>query len=330
MTRPNLQRRHWLAAAAACAATGPLMRAVASTPITVIVPQPAGNPSDVFIRKLLPTMQRVLGRTLMVENLPGAGGAIGLHKVLNAPPDGSTIAVVSQTEPILTPISMVAARYKPESLRLVGLFGRTSYLLTGRADLAATTLPQLVALAQRSQEKPLTFGHIGNGGMIHLLGAQWSRACALPLTHVPYRGVPPMVQDLASGQIDLSFVPLGGTTMQLLTTGRLRVYGNTAAEPASLLPEVRPLSAQEPRLLRDFVYGAWGGVVVPRAAPQAAASALHEAFSAAMREPEVLAFLKENGTEPQSPLSLAALEQFYQGETRTYQSLARSIGIVAE
>lgn len=328
-----MRRRHWLTGAAACTAMAAVGRAGeahgAAATITVIVPQPAGNPSDVFIRKLLPHLQRMLDRTLVVENLPGAGGSIGMHKMLNAAHDGHTLAMVSQTEPILTPLSLASARYKPESLRMLGLLGRTCYVLAGRADLDAGSLPQLLDLARRSKDRPLSFGHIGNGGMIHLLGAQWARACGLVLNHVPYRGVPPMAQELSGGQIDLSFLPLGGAVMSLLTSGRLRLYGSTAAEPIALLPDLRPLSVQEPRL-RDFVHGAWGALVAPRQMPDAAAAAVHAAFASAMRDAEVLAFLRDNGTQPQTPLSLAALDQFYQGEIRSHQALARSVGIVAE
>lgn len=163
-TQPWLSRRACLVAAAAGMAA-PWVQAQSGRHITFIVPQPAGNPSDVFARKLQTLMQRELGQTIVIENLPGAGGSIGVQRMLNAPADGATVVVVSQTEPILTPLSLASARYKPEQMRAIGTLGRTSYVLAGRADMPATTHAQLLDMAWQAAAagKPLTFGHIGQG-----------------------------------------------------------------------------------------------------------------------------------------------------------------------
>ena len=146
-TQPRLSRRACLVAAAAGMAA-PWVRAQSGRHITFIVPQPAGNPSDVFARKLQTVMQRELGQTIVIENLPGAGGSIGVQRMLNAPADGATLVVASQTEPILTPLSLASARYKPEQMRAIGTLGRTSYVLAGRADMPATTHAQLLDIAR--------------------------------------------------------------------------------------------------------------------------------------------------------------------------------------
>lgn len=325
-----LRRRTCLVAVAAGIAA-PWARAQSGRHITFIVPQPAGNPSDVFARKVQTVMQRELGQAIVIENLPGAGGSIGVQRMLNAPADGATVAVVSQTEPILTPLSLSSARYKPEQMRAVGTFGRTSYVLVGRADLPARTHTQLLDTARQAAAagKPLTFGHIGQGSMIHLMGAQWARLCGVPLVHVPYRGVPPLVQDLMGNQIDLSFVPLGGSALSMLEAGKLRVFGSTAAQAPALLPQVAPLS-QQWAALKDFEHTAWGALMVPRQAPDAMVRRLHQAFSVAMRDPEIQGFLRANGTEPQEPLSLDALEKFYHSEIQIHQALARTVGVVPE
>lgn len=328
--QPRLSRRACLVAAAAGMAA-PWARAQSGRHITFIVPQPAGNPSDVFARKLQTVMQRELGQTIVIENLPGAGGSIGVQRMLNAPADGATLVVASQTEPILTPLSLASARYKPEQMRAIGTLGRTSYVLAGRADMPATTHAQLLDIARQAAAagKPLTFGHIGQGSMIHLMGTQWARLCGVPLVHVPYRGVPPVVQDLMGGQIDLSFVPLGGAALNMLETGKLRAFGSTAAKAPALLPHVASLS-QQSAALKGFEYTAWGALLVARHTPDAAVHRLHQAFGVALRDAEVQSFLRANGTEPQEPLSLAALDQFYQSEIQIHQALARTVGVVPE
>ena len=165
--------------------------------------------------------------------------------------------------------------------------------------------------------------------MIHLMGAQWARLCGVQLVHIPYRGVPPAVQDLAGGQIDLSFVPLGGLALDLVTTGKLRAFGSTAEQSPALLPKLPPLKTLAPAL-HSFVHTAWGALLVSRTTPDAALQRLHQAFEAAMRDQEVQAFLRSQGTDPQAPLSLAALDKFYDAEVQKHQALARAVGVVPE
>lgn len=202
MRAEGLRRRTFIGTASLLAV--PVVGRAQGKLFVIVVPQPAGNPSDVFARKMAPILQRSLDRTVIVENLPGAGGAIGLQKLLNAAADGAMAVMVSQTEPILTPLALLSARYTPEALQPVGLLGHTSYVLVGRPGLPANTHQELRALAMASTGKPLAYGHIGQGSMVHLLGAQWERLTQSSLTHVPYKGVPPLVQDLMGGQIDLS------------------------------------------------------------------------------------------------------------------------------
>jgi tripartite-type tricarboxylate transporter receptor subunit TctC len=294
--------------------------------LTIVVPQPAGNPTDGIARKIQPLLQKLLDQTVVVENQPGAGGSIGLHKVLGAPADGQILVITSQTEPILTPLAMANVRYKPEDLRAVALVGRTAYVLAGRPDLPATTLAELTALARQSGAKPLSHGHIGEGSMIQLLGEQWGRKAGVQLTQVPYKGVPPLIQDLMGGQIDLGFQPLGGSTVALADSGKLRVYGTTAAVAWSRLPKVAPLSQQD-KSLGGFVYGTWAALLMPRATPEATVQRLHQAIATALKDPDVQAYVQTSGIEMSEPMSLPQLDRFYQAETLLYQGLARELGV---
>lgn len=327
---PNFTRRAFALAACVAAATitVPTVHAQTGRPLTLVVPQPSGNPSDVFIRKLLPIMQRELGVTVVVENVPGAGGSIGMQRVLNAPADGAIAVVTSQTEPILTPFALSVAKYKPEQFRMVGTFGKAPYVLVARPGLTGT-LAELLAQAKRPGAVPLNYGHIGSGSMIQLLGAQWSRQTGVPILHVAYKGVPPVLQDVMSSNIDLAFLPMGGMTSSLIDSGKIKVLGVSATQPVSSIPQVPTMQSQAPAL-KDFVYFAWGAVLVNRNTPEAAVERLNKAFNVAIQAPEVRAFLKSNGTDPAPPMSLAELERFYAAETKLYQDLARVIGVVAE
>ncbi|MGC3986400.1 MAG: tripartite tricarboxylate transporter substrate binding protein [Pseudorhodoferax sp.] len=326
MRTARIDRRAFMAlAGAALAGQAGGVRAQGQ-PLSFVVPQPAGNPTDGSARKLQPLLQAALGQAVVVENMPGAGGSIGVRKVLGTPPNTPVLLIASQTEPILTPLAMVGARYKPEELRAIGLTGRATYVLVGRPDLPAANLAELSGLARQRANQPLSFGHIGPGSMIHLLGEQWSRRMGVTLTHAPYKGVPPVVQDLMGSQIDLSFLPLAGNTPTLIESGKVRAYGITRATPLPRMPALPPLSQQD-KALGDFIYGTWGAVLVPRNQPEATVQRLHAALAKALAEPELRAYTASTGTEPADPMTLAELDQFYQGEIRLYQALARELGI---
>jgi tripartite-type tricarboxylate transporter receptor subunit TctC len=326
MSAAQINRRAMLALTGATLGGVSLGASAQGRPLSFIVPQPAGNPTDGSARRLQPYLQSTLGHPVLVENIPGAGGSIGVQKALNTPADQPVLLICSQTEPILTPLAMSGARYTPDELRAVGLTGRATYVLVGRPDLPAANLAELTALARQRANQPLSFGHIGQGSMIHLLGEQWSRRVGLTLTHVPYKGVPPAVQDLMGSQIDLSFLPVAGSTPTLIESGKVRAYGITRAAPLPQFSKLLPLSQQD-KALSDFIYGTWGAVLIPRKQPEATVQRLYAALAKALAEPEIRAYTVASGMETVDAMSLADLDQFYQGEIRTYQALARELGV---
>ncbi len=295
-------------------------------PVSIVVPQPVGNPTDGVARKLQPLLQAALGRTIIVENQPGAGGSIGTQRVLNAPADGRMILIASQTEPILTPATMQHVKYRPEHLRAVAVVARLPYILTGGNALAAKDLGELTRLARDQGDRGLNFGHIGPGSMIHLLGEQWARQSEFKLNHVVYRGVPPVTQDLMGGQIDLSFLPLGGSTLDLIESGRIRAYATTAAAPSAKLPQVPPLSAASEQL-RDFVYGTWIAFFVPAKTPDATVANLSRAIVDAMKDASFREYVMETGMELAAQNTVADMRDFYEAETSLYQGLAQKVAV---
>lgn len=302
------------------------VQAQAGRPLSIIVPQPAGNPTDGVARKVQPLLQKLLQQSVVVENLPGAGGSIGAQRVLNQAADGRSLLIASQTEPILTPLSMTSVRYRAEDWRAVGLVGRAAYVLAGRPGLEAKDYADLLSLMRKS-DKPLAYGHIGDGSMIHLLGEEWARLAGVKLIQVPYKGVPPVIQDLMAGQIDLTFLPMGGSTPALIAQGKVKAFGISTAERNPRLPEVpslRQLMQKE-----DFVYGTWAAFLAPQALPDAEAERLRSAIYAALADPDVQTYLREGGLEFADKMSLAELDNFYKAESQKYQGLARRLASAA-
>jgi len=322
-------RRALLAFGAACTLSVAARAQPSQRLLTFVVPQPAGSPTDALVRKLQPALQKELGQAIVIDNTPGAGGSLGVRKALAGGGDGQVLLITSQTEPILTPIGLASARYKPEDLRCVAFAGSGPYLLVGRSDLPATSHAELVDLARRSRERPLNFAHIGAGSMIHLIGERWSRKVGAPLNHVPYKGVPPVVQDLLGKQIDLTFVPLGGSTADLVESGKVRVFGSSGATPSTRLPKVPALSTLDPALA-DFVHTSWAAVFVPRSTTEAAALRLQRSLAAALADADVQAYMASTGGDRAAAMTPADLDRFYDGEIRLYQALAREIGVTAQ
>ena len=297
-------------------------------PVSLIVPQPAGNPTDILARRLQVATQRELGQAVVVENLPGAGGSLGVNKMLAASAASPVLMIASQTESILTPLSVRAARYTSDRLRPVLLITRGPYILLGRSDLPARNFSELINLARSRTSRPLTFGHIGNGSMIHLVGDRLARKTGMTLTQVPYKGVPPVLQDLMGGQIDLTFVPQSAVR-DLASSGKVKVFGTTAANTSEKIPDALPISKSDPGL-SDFIHGTWGAIFVAKTAQEEQVRRLHKALTAACHEAQFQSQTLASGSEPAPPMTLVELERFFDEETRLYQAMAREMGIQPE
>jgi tripartite-type tricarboxylate transporter receptor subunit TctC len=146
---------------------------------------------------------------------------------------------------------------------------------------------------------------------------------------VPYKGVPPGIQDLLGKQIDLSFVPRGGSTADLVESGKVRVFGSSGATPSARLPKVPPLSALD-LAFADFVHTSWAAVFVPRTTSEAGALRLQRALAAALADADVQAYMASTGGDRAAAMSPADLDRFYDDEIRLYQALAKEIGVTAQ
>lgn len=324
---PQQARRRLLQAMAALplAATLPV-RAQQNWPtriVTLVVPWPAGNPTDAIARTLQPLLTKSLGQTVVIENIAGAGGTLGAGRVFSLPADGHTILMGTPTELILSPLTIPSVRYAPSDFRMVGLFGRVPYILVARANLPQVSLADVVALKNKPGGNPLTVGNIGPGSLIHLIGAQFEKVSGVPVLHVPFKGVPPMVQDLLGGQLDVAFIPVNGSTMGLIEQGKLRSLGITAAAPYPLYPSLKPMAAAS-QVFAGFSYDVWGGMHVPRTTPEAVQLRLNQLFYEACRDPQVREWARSTGTDLMGPMSLAELDTLYQHDIARYQAIAKA------
>jgi tripartite-type tricarboxylate transporter receptor subunit TctC len=319
----------WLAGTVTIICVALTAQAQSTGVIKIVVPQPAGNPTDGVARKLQPLLQKELGQTVIVDNAPGAGGAIGAQKALvQNQPNNLNLLIVSQTEPILTPMTIKQARYKPEDFQAVAVVARLPYILTARPTMQADSLAQLLETS-KTASPPLSFGNIGPGSMIHLLGEQWARKNGVTLNQVPYKGVPPVVQDLIGGQIDLTFLPLGGATLQMIQAGKVKAIATSGATAPAQLPKL-PSIAKSSDKMADFVYGTWIAIVTPAKTAPAVVERVNKAMVNAMKDADFQSYVTTSGMDLVSANSLPEVNKFYKDETKLYQDLARKIGVTAE
>lgn len=294
--------------------------------VNFVVPWPAGNPTDAIARQLVPLMGKELTQTLIVDNVIGAGGTLGVQKVLNAPADGQMILMATTTDLIMSPLGLASAKYRPEDLRLAGYIGRTPYALLGRPDLPVKNLPELMALMRKSGAKEMSYGSIGQGSLIHLAGARFGQVSGLKLLHVPYKGLPQMMQDLLGSQIDLAFLPLAGNVPSMIEQGKLKFYGVTAASPNPLLPKLATMASLD-KSFQGFEFDVWAALALPRNVPDATVTRIHQAFYAALRNPDLRLWLESTGSAIAAPMTLLELDRLYTEQIKIYQALAKSIDV---
>ena len=313
-------------------ATSAIAPALAQTyptkPISLVVPYPAGGPSDFFARKVQAPVTAQLGQTVVVENLGGAGGSIGLSKVVNAPADGYTVSLGSPMELVLAPMAIQGVRYKPEDFKLVAQFATTNTILAVRHSLNVKTVDELLALARKNANQPLTYGSVGPGSLYHLIGEKFSQVTQVKMLHVPYRGIAPLLNDLMGGQIDMAFLPMAGSIPQTVIDGKIQGLAVTSKTPHALFKQFPPMAAMKG--LEDMSFDIWAGVQVHRNTPDAVLNTLNKAFYDAAELPETRKALEGSGNVVLPSRTPAELARIYAGEIERYRAIAKSINLQAQ
>ena len=292
-------------------------------PISLIVPYPAGGPSDFFARKVQPDAAAKLGQPMIIENIGGAGGAIGMGKLVNAPADGYTLSAGSPMELVLAPLAIQGVKYKSEDFKLVAQFTTTNTVLTVRNSLNIKTVDELLAYARKHPDKPLTYGSVGPGSLYHLIGEKFSQVTKLPMLHVPYKGIAPLITDLMGGQIDIAFLPLGGSIPQTILDGKIQGLAVTAKTPHALFKQFPPMAAMKGLEAMDF--DIWLGIQVHKNTPDHVVNALNKAFYAAVEAPETRKAFESNGNVVLASRSPTELARIYKSEIERYRAIAKSI-----
>ena len=298
--------------------------------VTLLVPYPAGGVSDVIARKVNVALGKALKQTVIVENVGGAGGAIGAQKVLAAPSDGYYLFQGSPNELILAPLANAAVKYKTEDFRQVQRIAISPMAITARKDLPVNNADELAAYAIKAAKegKPLTYASVGAGSFYHLLGEEMSKTIGAPLTHVPYKGGADILRDLMGGQIDIFITPYGTPHVELAKQGKIKFPAALSAKRQALLPDVP--AVDEGKVLKGFHYEISTGYFVKKDTPEAVVAVLHKALSEVLGDPEVKEGLSAMGVVVSAPLSLDAVAKDYAKDAALYRGIAKAINLQAQ
>ena len=294
-------------------------------PVNLMVPYPAGGPSDAIARIFSTQLGKDLGQQVLVENLGGVSGALAAQKVLAAPADGYYIFQGSPNEVILSSLANAAVKLKAEDFRLVYPVADAVMVFVTRKDLGVNSVDELIALAKKSGDKPLTYGSVGVGSLYHLIMENVQQLTGIKLQHVPYKGNAPLLQDIGGGQVDFAVLVYSAAMGAMADQGRMKVIGQLGAQRSELLKNVP--AASEGQALKAFSYKIWTGFMVPKNTPEDVVNRLHAAIGKTLQDPTVRSQLAAQTMLGSAPMSLAESAKFYETETARYRAIAKSINL---
>jgi tripartite-type tricarboxylate transporter receptor subunit TctC len=284
----------WLPAAPAVAQDFP------SRIIRMVVAFPAGGPTDFVARLLADKLKALLGQSVVIENKPGANGAIGADYVARGEADGHLLFMTTVGAVAVTPHLAAKVSYDPlKDFVPVTLVVRPTTVLVVRPDMPVNSAKELAALA-RDKPNAIPFASTGSGSMPHLALELYQAAAGVKFLHVPYRGAAPALTDLLGGQVQALFADTP-VLLPHIRGGKLKPIGAASASRNPMLPDVATLAEQG---FSDTTADNWYGLLAPAKTPPAVVAKLHDAVVAALNDPDVRDKLVQSGAVP-SPTSSA-------------------------
>ena len=299
-----------------------------SRPITVIVPFPAGGPTDTTARVITEGMRAALGQTLVIENVGGGGSTIGVARTVRASPDGYTVIVGNSTSHVGAPAIYPVQYDILRDLEPVALLPAAPTLIIGRPTLPANTVQELIAWLKANPGKG-TAGTVGAGSSGHLSAIHFQKETGTRIQIVPYRGAAPAMQDVVSGVIDLRFAAEGSQSLPFLRNGQIKAFAVMAKSRWLATPDVPTIDeAGVPGLYLSI----WNGLWAPRGTPKDVIDRLNRAVVAALADPAARRRIADQGQEipsrdQQTPEALGA---FHKGEIEKWWPVIKAANIKPE
>ncbi len=293
-------------------------------PVTIVVPFVAGGTTDIVARILAQALSERLHQSVVVENVGGAGGTLGASNAARAPADGYTIFMATVAHTMAPGIYKKLSYDFEKDFEPITIAASVPNILIVNPALPAKTVAELIAYIKANPGK-VNYGSAGVGSTEHMSGALFRALAGLDIVHVPYRGGAPMLADLVAGHIQMSIETSGAAT-PFIKGGQVRALAVSPAKRSALFPDLPTLAEAG---LPGYDVTTWYGLLVPKGTPQAIRDKLYAEIADVLKDPNIVARLREIGAEPggQSSSEFAA---FIRAETEKWTKLAKDAGIQAD
>jgi tripartite-type tricarboxylate transporter receptor subunit TctC len=311
---------------ALCAATLLLPSVAAAEyperPIRLIIPFAAGGATDILGRSVADFLGKEFKQSVIVENKPGANTSVAADLVAHSAPDGYTLLIAAASTLVLNPLLYKKPTIDPTAFRPLSIMVEVPLIMVVNKSVPAQSVAEFAAYAKANPGK-VNYASSGAGGPLHLAGELFNISAGVNMTHVPYRGSAPALTDLISGQVQVMFDPVS-SSLEHVRGGSLRALAVTAAERASVLPDV-PTVAESG--FADFRATAWYGLVAPKGLPDDIAQRLVAACDKALADPAFRKPLENLGYVVMRPGGEPAFARFIQQEHDRWSKVIKSQNI---
>ena len=291
-----------------------------SKPVRLVVEFSPGGSSDTAGRALARQLSELLGQNFVVDNRSGANGAIAAELVAKAAADGYTLMIVTIAYATAAATETRLPYDLARDFAPVSQVTQSPYVLVVSPSLPVASLQELIALA-KSKPGEFNYGSTGTGGSNHLVTELFNAAAGLRMVHVPYKGPPPALADVAAGRLQLMFASII-SGVPLARGGRVRALAVTSAKRVNALPDI-PAVAET---IADCQAVGWTGVVAPKATPAVIVKRLAEAIAQGLQLPDAVARFVADGSEVKTSTP-AEFDRFMRSELTRYAQLVKAAGI---
>jgi len=310
-------------AAFVAAGPAPAQQSYPDRIVTIVAPAAPGGLYSIFARLIGSKLEQRLGKTFIVENRPGASSMVGVLSVIRSAPNGYTLIVANSTGMATNVTLYKNLPYDPTAdLAPIALIARIPEVLVVNAALPADSIADLVKLA-RSTPGGLSFGSAGVGTSQHLSGELLKSMLGIEMTHIPYKGMSPAINDVAGGHIQLMFSPIP-MAAPMLQAGKIRPLGVTTAHRIEALPDVPPLTEIG---VKDFDATSWFMLVAPAKTPKEIIDKLHAELRGITGDAEVRQEFIRLGLVPVNSPPPEELKRFVQSEIARWGDIVRKAGL---
>ncbi len=286
-----------------------------SRPITIVVGYPPGGSTDLTGRAVAAALAKSLNATVVVENVGGAGGAIGAQKVLAAPPDGYTLLVGANNEVAINRLVSPSIKYQWQDFTPLGLIASQPMVLVASTRMGVKNTDEFIRLV-KTRPGQFSYGSSGVGTALHLAGEMVKEQAGIFMTHIPYRGVAPLTSDLLGNTLEFGVFVLS-SGLPHIRSGKVVALGTTEKARSKVTPDI-PALAEHPTLKNTDI-SSWFVLMAPGKLPEALQARLKKALAEALQNPELRSRLEASGSTVAS--AQPDMQKFLREETAKYQRI---------